>query len=392
MLVDRIDFNEEILYNQIADMYRRRSTEPIASFCTALQLEAFQKEIDVLNKYNLYKDLQFDLKRNDDQSPSTAINQKYDGKVMTNFIVTGGKTKETYRNDRQRKKYQRKIKNAFLTANVLKSNLLVAYSATGEVHCNNCGAPMEHLGDQFHCAYCGSTYATEAVRYLLSRFQIDDAMKGVSKIWYVLGPMIVLVLLQQFGIINPNLFMKLQFYFSIVVAVILTVLFFGALGYGIYQQLKNYLVRSKLQAKDPNFSKELLQQRIIDILQLDPQILQEHGKFKGNILCRNIPMLIFKKYHLDDQNEEIELVCKVNGLYIQGSPDRPKLKDKQKKYRIVLYRRANVITKVHYEPDQYTCNNCGSHEVIKSSDEQICSYCGTRQAMDAIDWVLVGIK
>ena len=129
----------------------------------------------------MYKDLQFVLNRKEDQRPRSAINQRYDGKVLTNYIVTSGKTKEIYRNPRQRKKHQRKTKNAFLTANVLKSNLLTAYSATGEVHCNNCGAPMEHIGDRFHCAYCGSTYAIEAVRYLLSRFQIENATRGMSK-------------------------------------------------------------------------------------------------------------------------------------------------------------------------------------------------------------------
>ena len=145
MLIEQIDFNEELLYRQIADMYRSRSTESIAPLCTTLQRNAFQREIDILNKYHLYKDLQFVLNRKEDQRPRSAINQRYDGKVLTNYIVTSGKTKEIYRNPRQRKKHQRKTKNAFLTANVLKSNLLTAYSATGEVHCNNCGAPMEHM-------------------------------------------------------------------------------------------------------------------------------------------------------------------------------------------------------------------------------------------------------
>ena len=94
MLIEQIDFNEELLYRQIADMYRSRSTESIAPLCTTLQRNAFQREIDILNKYHLYKDLQFVLNRKEDQRPRSAINQRYDGKVLTNYIVTSGKQRK----------------------------------------------------------------------------------------------------------------------------------------------------------------------------------------------------------------------------------------------------------------------------------------------------------
>ena len=166
MSAKKIDFDEVLLYNRIADMYRSRSTESIADMSTALQRQAFQKELDVLNKYNLHKDLQFVVRRNDDKTPITEVVEKYDGKVMTSYIYTSAKTKEIYRNPKQQKKYQKKTRAAYLTANVLKSSLLTTYNVMGHIDCDNCGATLEHSGDRFQCTYCGSTYATEAIRYL----------------------------------------------------------------------------------------------------------------------------------------------------------------------------------------------------------------------------------
>lgn len=388
MSAKKIDFDEVLLYNRIADMYRSRSTESIADMSTALQRQAFQKELDVLNKYNLHKDLQFVVRRNDDKTPITEVVEKYDGKVMTSYIYTSAKTKEIYRNPKQQKKYQKKTRAAYLTANVLKSSLLTTYNVMGHIDCDNCGATLEHSGDRFQCTYCGSTYATEAIRYLLSRFQIVYAAKGLWKVLFFLVPVFGLGFLVHFGVITKEMYM----HYNTTVGIILFLLFLGALIYELHKKLKDYIARSKVQSKDPNFSKELLQQRIIDILQLDPQVLQEHGKLNGHVLCRNVQWLLFKKYRRDHENEQIEVLCKVDGLYITGTPERPKLKDVQKKFRFVLSRNVDVITKVHYEPDQYICHNCGSHEMIRSSSEQICSYCGSSHPMDAIDWVLVGIK
>lgn len=373
----------------IQRMYDANDIEEMKEFATFSQLERFKKEIETLNEFGLHKKLDVKIKESEDGR--TAARKYSDGKVDLIFSVSSAKISETYKTASNKKRYRRKINNAFIESTVVKSNKKLTYDEKNPPHCMNCGSPMQEEAENYYCPFCRTKYAAESYKYHLGRFFVEGALRDLRFIWIIIIPAAVLSILQLKGFITESEGETITIIISFILAVALTVLFFYSLAKGIKGYMNHKKVQKKIRQNDPNFSSEIFTLRLNDILTTHPEVLisekEEKDKTLG-IICRNLMQLQFQNYTKVDDQEIVECSCKVDALYLRGDPGRVRLEDKTKKIKIRVKRAFGTLTPVHYAPDQFTCKSCGSHQEVEHDGMQVCSYCRTKIPMENIDWVL----
>ncbi len=388
------EINDEQYIKAIQRMYDTNSVEGMKDYAGFLQMESFRKEIETLNAFGLQK--RFDViwenpEQTQEQTQASAMKIS-DGKVDMILAVSGAKIKETYVNKKGRKRYRRKIKHAFIQTYYVKSNRALSYDVHHPPRCINCGAEMETQGEDYHCHYCGSHYKAEALKYLLMRFFIKNSFQGIWFLWVILAPAIILAILLQTQIINQQEWEILTQYVGLFIGVFATGLILLALGIGLKRFIKHYRARKKILSHDMHFSAEIFTSRVSDLLRTHPEILledQKHSNKHRGVICRSVQKLEIRDYHHQGDLEILDCVGQVDALFLYGSEKRVRLRDKSKKVTLRLARTYGTLTPVHYMPDQFTCRNCGSHEMVEHEGVQVCSYCQTERPMESIDWVLV---
>ncbi|MDO5016591.1 MAG: TFIIB-type zinc finger domain-containing protein [Eubacteriales bacterium] len=407
----------------IRRMYDNNSVEEIKAYAGYSQLERFRKELATLHEFGVHKQLEISVDKSlEDQSSA----RKYsDGKMDTIFSVSRAKVNETYLDNKGKKRYRRKIKNAFIISNVAKSNKDLSYDNNHPPHCLNCGALLEAEGENYHCSYCRSEYCTEAYKYMLTRFFIEPVFRDLRFLWLIFIPAIALGILQETGITSEQFTESLSLVFSMVMGTLLTVLLLYALGKGLRNFLRDRAVKRKIRTHDRDFSEEVFTQRVNDLLAVHPELLISdklskngrvsstshsisntarseailgatsgsasvinHGEETLGIICRNVRQLQFCNYERENDLEIVECCGLADALFIKGDVRHVRLKDKRQKFTLRLARIYGVLTPVHYIPDQFTCPNCGSHQFTEHAGVQVCSHCHTELPMERIDWVI----
>jgi Zn finger protein HypA/HybF involved in hydrogenase expression len=372
----------------IQRMYDTGSVEEIKEYAGHSQVERFRKELATLREFGLHKELEISVdKSREDQS---SARKHSDGKVDTIFSVSSAKINETYRDDHNKKRYRRKIKNAFIISNVAKSNKNLPYDKNNPPHCLNCGALLEADGENYHCPYCQSEYRTEAYKYMLTRFFIEPVFRDLRFLWLILIPAMVLGILQGIGVTSEQQAESLNLVFSMIMGTLLTVLLFYALGRGLRDFLRDRAVKRTIRTHDRDFSEEVFTQRLNNLLAMNPELLlpDKESENERGVICRSVQQLQFNSYERQNDLEIVECSGIADALFLKSDSDRVQLKDKQQKFTLSLARVYGALTPVHYIPDQFTCPHCGSHQVTEHAGVQVCSHCHAKLPMESIDWVL----
>ena len=363
-------------------MYKSNSVEEIKTYASFSQIERFRKELDILQHFGLHKEL-------DILVPSSQVTGRKvsDGKADIVFSVSNAKIKETYRDTQNKKRYQRKIRNAFIESIVYRSNQTAPHALKNPPLCLNCGAPTEAEGDTYFCPYCHSRYQTEAYHYLLTRFFMEGAFHNLRYVLFLLIALFLIALLQVKGKISPQ---QVEL-FSYVSGTFCTILFFFALVKGIAAYSSHRSVLQKIRSHDAHFSCEIFTMRLIDLLTQYPETLipfQDPEKVSQGVIVKNIQHLQFQSYQRKNDWEIVECLGKVDGLYLTGTSKHVHIRERRKKIKICLARKYGTLTPVHYVPDQFTCPHCGSHQISEHGGDQVCSFCQSKIAVEEMDWVL----
>jgi Zn finger protein HypA/HybF involved in hydrogenase expression len=370
-------------------MYDNNSVEEIKDHATSSQVRRFRKEMETLSAFGLHKELEIVPDSTKDEK--TAARKFSDGKVDAIFSVSNAKIKEIYRDSNNKKRYRRKIKNAFIESTAVKTNKNLSYNEENPPHCINCGGEMEIESENYFCPYCRTHYKAEAYKYLISRFFIEEVFHNFRYLWIFFGPVIVLGILQAAGFLDEKQGESIILILATPLAILLTFLFFYSLIKGLRNFFRHKAIIRKIRKFDPNFSEEITRLRLNDLLSMHPESLiteeKEAGETSG-IICRNVVHMEFRSYQRQDDLEIIKCFVKADALFLKGQANRVRLKDKYKKFTVYLKRTFGTFTPLHYLPDQYTCHKCGSHQMTEDEGMQVCSFCHTKQPMESIDRVL----
>ncbi|MDD7543261.1 MAG: hypothetical protein PUJ57_02395 [Peptoniphilaceae bacterium] len=381
------ELNHVQYFSVVERMYNQNSVEEMKNYAGFSQVERFRKELETLGRFGLHKHLDITLDRSDGED--FAASKYSDGKVDLIYSVSNTSINETYLNQENRKRHRRKIKHAFVISTAIKSNKTLRYDAENPPHCMNCGAPMEAQGDKYHCDYCDTWYVAEAYKYLLTRFFIDPVFKHRRYVFLFFLFLFILGVIPQSGLVDTKQWEKISIVMTMGVSVILVALFFVALGIGLYKLFKEKILLRKIRHHDPHFSKESFTSRANDLLGMHPEIiLKENDNGKQGVICRSIQELQLTNYERKGNWEFVEFTGKADVLYLDGSEQTVRLKDQMDKFALRLGRIYGTLTPVHYAPDQFTCQNCGSHEIVEHEGVQVCSYCQTERPLETIDWVI----
>lgn len=374
------EFNHLQFFPVIQRMYANNSVDEIKEYIGYSQLERFRKEITTLQAFGLHKQLDISL----DQSQEAGSARKFsDGKVDTIVSVRSAKIDEIYRDSRNRKRYRRKVKNAFIFSHAIKSNKDLPYDENNPPHCLNCGAPLKAEAENYHCPYCQSEYRAEAYKYMLTRFYIKPVFRNFRYLWFIFIPAFVLGLLQVAGLCNEQQAESANYVFSLVMGTVLTLLLFYALAKGLRDFWRDRSVKRKIRAHDHDFSEEVFTQRLNDLLAIHPELLNAE-----NVICRCVHDLQLRSYERQNDLEIVECHGLADSLFLKNNSKRVKLKDKQQGFTLRLARVYGALTPVHYFPDQFTCPNCGNHQLIQQADIQVCSHCKSKLSQENFDWIL----
>lgn len=366
-------------------MYRTNRVDEIKNYASFSQVDRFRKELETLEAFGLHK--QLDIRLDQSQEEKTAARKLSDGKVDTIICVSKAKIQETYRDGQNKKCYRRKIRHAFIESTVFRTNQTLFYDGHHPPHCLNCGGQMEAESENYFCPYCQSRYQAEAYEYKMARFFIEGAFHHFQYALLFLLPIFVIAFFQAKGIIGERQIER----FSYAGGLLISFLLCFALVKGLLILFRHQTVLHKIKSHDPHFSGEIFTMHLIDLFTIHPEIListNESNKGSCGIICRNVRHLQFRRYERKNDQEIVECIGKVDALYLNGNPGHVHLRDKETKITIHLARRYGTLTPVHYLPDQFTCPNCGSHQISDHDGIQVCQFCRTELPMDTIDWVL----
>lgn len=250
---------------------------------------------------------------------------------------------------------------------------------------------METNGENYFCPYCRTHYQAEAYKYLITRFFIEGAFHPFRSIWLLFLPPLVLAVLQGKGMLRQEQWESLLVSVSYALGIFFTVLFFFALAKGLKAFFRHLSVQKKIRTHDPGFSREIFTMRLNDLLSMNPEILipeKDQKKKPCGVICRNVLNLEFQSYERRDDLEIVKCRGTADALYLKGHPGQVHLQDRYQKFTVRVARIYGTLTPVHYLPDQFTCRNCGSHQVTEHAGMQVCSFCHTKHPMESIDWVL----
>ena len=379
---------ERELYANIRQMYINKDTNIMNPFMTSTQKSIFEKEISTLNRFGLHKEFNYTPQRNDYANASSSYIKPTDGKVDLLFLTSAGSVSEIYKNDAGRKIYSNKIRNAFIESVLLKTNLKLEYE-NREINCKNCGSILESIGENFICRYCDAHYSGEASSYLLSRFNTAYALKGCSKVFYILIPIIIIAVLYESKLINKELYENISTAFSLAVGSIVTLLFVAYIIYASVLSIRHYSALGTIRRRDKHFSLEILTKRVSELLQLHTdQLLDVNSPYEAK-LFKKLNHLYIKEHIINETTETLRLTCKVEYLHLKKRVGRVKVSHKDKKYEFIVFRSAGTLSKAYYTPDQFSCYYCGSHSMLQNSLVQRCVYCQRETPMEYIDWIFV---
>ncbi len=385
------EFNHVQYFPLIERMYEQSSVEEMRAHASFSQLERFRKELETLNRFGLHKRLEIRLK----EAPGDdfAASKSSDGKVDMIYSVSNASIHESYLKHENKLCHRRHIKHAFVSSTAIKSNRSLRYNANNPPQCLNCAAPLEAQGDKYHCEYCGTYYDAEAYHYLLARFFIHPIFKKWRRyVWPVFLLILLIVGIEHAGLMELQKWEKLTISASYLVGAILLILFFVALTIGLVKRHKEKAILSRIHRHDPHFSKEILTARANELLGMHPELLikeNHRGQGKQGVICRSIQTLQLSKYEREGNWECLEMNGKADVLFLHGSNQKVRLKDQELSFTLHLGRLYGTLTPVHAIAEQFSCQSCGSHEMIEDEGVQVCTYCQADRPMESIDWVLL---
>lgn len=362
----------------IQQTYEKQNVDEIAAYCTRTQTEVFRRELGILQQFGLKKELEMTM-ANIPGKEFAKIGFN-DGKVSSELQVIGGSSEERIRDQQGKLRFRQKYRQSFFMQVLYRSQY---QSQIEGQSCSNCGAPLRPVADELLCDYCGTSYQAEQVNWKLSRFWIENALKDLRKGWLIFIPILIIAFVTTFKLLPENQTEQLTLGFSFLTAGVILFLIIRALFKGILMNLRHNHAMHEIRRQDPHFSKELAQQRLLDILQMEPSINQEQAT-----LVRSIQHFFLEKFDTNEQYQYLHCTCKVDQLKVHQNGNQTKIKRVIGPRRYILKRRVGVTTPVYYRPEQFTCPNCGSHDKREFQSEQICSYCGAVTPFEEIDWVL----
>lgn len=377
----------------IKRMYDRGDTGEIGGFCTEVQLKAFKNELDALERFGLHKKIEIHEKPEPDKRPARGL--LADGKVQTLISVSSAGTREDYYNARGKRVHRKLIRNSFITSYMVKSRKVSSDDAPPI--CMNCGAPLLRQGDLLICNHCKSRYRTEAYDYILSHIEFQSAFRGFKKFGLILILLFVLTIMYRMGFLSflepivnewnsltPEELPGSPLYWALMTLVGGVIL---ALGFFIGSKaIRHFVALGKVRSGDPDFSLELFKLRVMDVLKGRPDLLRPSDE--EEIICRNLQDLVLTGYQVTNGDEELDFICKVEGLRLSGSRADPHVREALIKKSFRAIRRLGVKTPVHYQADLYVCPSCGGHSFKECGGVQTCEYCGEELDMKELDWVI----
>lgn len=367
----------------IKRMYQTKCIDEMKDYASFSQLERFRKELETLNRFGLHKELDIRIPSQQKESGQKIS----DGKVDVIFSAYNAKIKETYRNAQNKNCYQRKIRNAFIETIMCRTHQKVSYNKEKIPHCLNCGGVMEAEGEDYYCPYCHSHYQAEAYHYLITRFFIESVFHHLHYVLFILIFPFTLAILLNKGIISQ----ESTEIISSVVGVCLSIFFLLAIAKGIKIYLRHQSVLQKVRSHDPHFSGEIFTMRLIDLLMQYPETLLMKAPAenqKQGVICHNFQHLQFCSYKRQDDLEIITCLGRVDALYLSGNSAKVHLQEKQEKMAISMARKYGTLTPIHYLPDQFTCPQCGEHQMSEHDGAKVCCYCQAKIPAETIDWIL----
>lgn len=378
------DQEQVLMFEKIEKMYKDNDINAVTDICTSTQLEIFRNEINLLKELGLKKEFNISHDLNERGNISTASSSKEDGKVDRHIVVSSGKITEIIRQG-NKKVYKNKIKNALITMFLIKSNKVFSYDKDAYNPCRNCGSELRRIGTGFKCEYCETEYKSEATKLMISRFQYKSAFRGISNFFVGFLILFVIVALYQSGIFIEEIPDSVLLKIYLALGAILTFLFFVLFFISLYKILKSKFTELRIRKKDKNFSNDIFMQHVTDLIQMN----REHLHSEKKIIRGVDGYMYIEKYRVHNGKEYVTVKCMFNTLNFMPKGSTIKVKEGREKYEFDIYRDVDTVSKVYYEPDQFTCINCGSHQIIKYKKIQKCSYCNTEIDMSKIDWVLV---
>lgn len=380
---NKFELDQSVILKKIEKMYHANDINDVTDLCTNTQLEIFKNEINLLKDLGLRKEISITPDLNEKGDISSANKLMKDGKVDRHLVVSSGKIIENIFQNNKRV-YRKKTKNAFINMFLIKSNVVFSDKEDAQNYCRNCGSKLKKIGTGFKCYYCETEYKGETTKWMLSRFYYNNAFRGISNFFVMLLIVFLLVALYQSGIFVQNVpdFVFVRIYLAI--ATVLTVLFFVLSFYSLHIIIKSKIAEMKIKKKDKIFSKDIFMQHILDLLQMDKNIINEEKK----IIRAVDGYMYIENYRVVSDKEFVTVKCMLNTLNFKRNGSTIKIKEQREKHEFDIYRNIEVLSKIYYEPDQFTCVNCGSHQLIKYKKVQKCSYCKNEIDMSKIDWVL----
>ena len=397
------EFNHLQYIPVIKRMYETGSIDEIKAYAGFSQIERFQHELETLQRFGLHKEL--DIRLPAGQKHESGL-KSTDGKAEVIISASNAKVKETYRDERNRKCYQRTIHNAFVESFAYRTDKVLIGGQSGEQtaspRCLNCGARLDAEGENYFCPYCRTRYQAEAYHYLLTRFFIEGALRNMRYVFLVLLIPLAIAISQVKGLITQAQVNSISTFFGVVFSIVIILAMLRSFG----AYFRHSTVIQKIRQHDPRFSVEIFTMRLIDLLTGQPETAlaawgvlhsagngSDHGSGGAGecpigVIFKNVQHLTFRTYRHDGDLEIVECVGKVDALFLSRAGKRVHIEEKRKKMSVCLARRYGTVTPLHYMPDQFTCANCGAHQVVEQAGDQICRFCHTRIPMVNLDWVL----
>ncbi len=398
----------------LSEMYRTGDSSHIAPYVTPQLLAVYERELVVLEHYGLTKRVTYSDHEAYDSKTDADLKARGDGKYseglglrfaayQEDFFDRAGNLVETIKHGRTKTQ---------LSAIRTKDKHLADHPH--EINCSNCGAHVEIQTTETTCGYCGATYLTEAYNWLVSSFYnmddsrtflLSDIQKGIVKIggtMFVAGGVTfavagVLTLLFGNTAIGPILELVIKGAgILIALGAVSFFLLFLASFVGLFAFLAEPLFmfskwrrRKRVQAKDRNFSMAGLQLLGQSLLDRHPDLIDEDLDDNVAVLSDGVVKQFVGDYSVDDQYEYMQVMLEYLEKRFAYRGKRVSIEQKRRKLTLPLVRLLGVKTPVYYEPTQYTCTSCGSHEPVINATVQECSYCGNARRLVEMDWVLV---
>lgn len=372
----------------IKRMYKTNSIEEIKAYAGFSQIQRFKNEIDTLQRFGLHKELEVKLPSSKEEPSGLKCT---DGKADVIYSASNASIKETYRDEKNRKCFRRKIRHAFVESIVYKSNQTGTDDRKEPPLCFNCAAQLEVEGENYFCPSCRTSYQAEAYRYLLTRFFIEGAFSKLYYVLFVLVPAFILAMLQAKGKISQ----AQTEIISSIVGVVFSFLIIFALIRSLILYFAHREVVNNIKQHDPHFSIEIFTMRLIDLLTQQPEILllinssgKSFDKNQTGVICKNFRHLEFRTYRRENDLEIIGCSGKVDAIFLNRIDRHVHIKEKHEKATIYLARKHGVLTPIHYVPDQFTCPNCSGHQTFCQVGNQVCNFCHSSIPISDIDWML----